>query len=124
VTINGVSLYFLPILSLLVSTAILALQIRMFLRYRHTSFLLLTAATVAELLYSVCWYSLSYYVGRGDLLPDSFPASWPYIATALQAAALILGLWGTVLLFNSYIRLSDTAERAAMSNNRRSGRET
>ena len=105
-TISALSFYLIPGLSLIVSTALLALQLRMFLRHRHISFLLLFGGTLCALIYVLCLYSLSYYFGRGDPLPDSFPVAWPYVAPALQVAALLLGLWGTASLFNAYNGLS------------------
>lgn len=118
-TINAVGFYFTPALSLVVAIALLALQVRAFRRHRHTSFLLLLGATLCGLIYVISFYALSYFAGHGDLLPESIPASWPYIATTLQIIEPILGLWGIASLFRSYDQLAAAA--SATSNHRSRG---
>lgn len=104
-TIYTFSFYFMPIFGFAILITVLVLQLRMFGRYRHRSFFLLSAATLCQLTYILGLYGVSYH---------EVPFSWPLVATILQVAALTLGLWGTVSLFRSY---ADLAAARRMTSN-------
>jgi hypothetical protein len=120
VTVNALGFYFMPALTLAASIALLVLQARAFRRHGHRSFLLLVLSTTCGLLYLVSLYALTYLAGRGDPVPDSVPALWPYIATILETGQVVLGLWGTASLFSSYGELASAAAASSQAppNNR------
>jgi hypothetical protein len=112
VIIHAVGFYFLPALSVLVSLLLLILQLRMWGRTGHRSFLLLAAGSLCGLIYLLGLFGLSFYIGHrdpSDPVPDLLPSTWTYMATALQTGTLVLGLWGMVSLFRSYLLLSPSA---------------
>ena len=93
---------------LLIQSAMLGLQARALRRHGHHSFLLLAIASILGILY--CLASFPLYLMHLD--EDVF---W---ALTLGSAVLVLtggllGLIGTVLLFNSYTELAERAHQVS-----------
>ena len=79
----------------------LSLQIGGFRRHRHTSFLVLSIATVSGLFY------LTLGVAQRLVPHGIFSVSTVlYLSSVLLLVQMIFGVWGTASLFKSYGRLS------------------
>src|SRR5271167_4018567 len=85
------------------AVVLLVLQIRAFRRHSHVSFALLSATSVAALLYLVIWQIMALLAYNA--LPTPL---WLYLcATAFFLLQIVFGMWGTVSLFKSYRQLSE-----------------
>jgi len=80
------------------------LQLSALRRHGHVSFLLLLIATACGLLSA----GIS-MLGRWLGVAAEFPALFYYVSGFLLLGQMLLGIWGTVLLFRSYGALSDAA---------------
>jgi hypothetical protein len=105
VDVDSLGFWVLPIATSGVAIALLALEVRAFLRHKHMSFLLLAIATACGLLYLAGLYGLSYYV---HLANQPVPSVWLYTGAILQAAAILFGFWGTASLIQAYDRVVRT----------------
>jgi len=85
------------------AVVLLVLQIRAFRRHSHVSFALLSATSVAALLYLIIWQIMAL------LAYEALPAPlWLYLlATAFFLFQIIFGTWGTISLFKAYRQLSE-----------------
>jgi hypothetical protein len=82
---------------------LLVLQIRAFRRHSHVSFALLSATSVAALIYLVIWQIMALLAYKA--LPTPL---WLYLlATAFFLFQIVFGMWGTISLFKSYRQLSE-----------------
>ena len=90
------------LLAFVTQLVMLSLQVGAFRRHRHVSFQLLAIATSCGILYVV-----------GDLafnfaFQKQFASStFLYVMSAFLVVQMILGVWGTASLFNSYRHLSE-----------------
>ena len=92
------------------AVVLLVLQIRAFRRHRHVSFALLSATSVAALLYLVIWQIMAVLAYKA--LPSPL---WLYLlATAFFLLQIVFGMWGTISLFKSYRRLSERMPESAI----------
>src|SRR5258708_31325986 len=92
------------------AVVLLVLQLRAFRRHRHVSFALLSASTVGALIYFAIWEIMGLLTYK--VLPTPI---WLYLcATAFLLFQIIFGMWGTISLFKSYRRLSETAPESAI----------
>jgi Peptidase C13 family len=88
---------------------LLVLQVRAFRRHSHVSFALLSASTIAALLYFVVWQIVALLAYKTVTTPP-----WLYlIATAFFLLQIIFGTWGTISLFKSYRQLSEKLRATA-----------
>jgi hypothetical protein len=96
--------------SLASAVVLLVLQIRAFRRHNHISFALLSASTVCALLYFAIWEIMGFLTYKA--LPSPV---WLYpCAAAFLLFQIVFGTWGTISLFKSYRRLSETAPHSAI----------
>ena len=86
------------------AVVLLVLQIRAFRRHSHISFALLSASTVCALFYFAIWEIMGFLTYKA--LPSPV---WLYpCAAAFLFLQVVFGTWGTISLFKSYRRLSET----------------
>jgi hypothetical protein len=92
------------------AVALLVLQIRAFNRHSHISFALLSASTVCALLYFAIWQIMARLTYKALPIPI-----WLYpCAAAFLLFQIVFGMWGTISLFKSYRRLSETVPDSAI----------
>jgi hypothetical protein len=106
----GVLSDFMQAASFASAVVLLVLQFRAFRRHSHISFALLSASTVCALLYFAIVEMM------GFLTYKALPAPvWLYpCATAFLLFQIVFGMWGTISLFKSYQRLSETVPDSAI----------
>jgi hypothetical protein len=86
------------------AVVLLVLQIRAFRRHSHISFALLSASTVCALLYFAIAETMGFLTYKA--LPSPV---WLYpCAAAFLLFQIVFGMWGTISLFKSYRRLSES----------------
>jgi hypothetical protein len=96
--------------SLVSAVVLLVLQIRAFRRHSHISFALLSASTACALLYFAIWEIMGFLTYK--TLPSPV---WLYpCAAAFLLFQIVFGMWGTISLFKSYRRLSETEPGSAI----------
>lgn len=84
------------------AVVLLVLQFRAFRRHHHVSFALLSASTLAAMLYFVIWQIMAQLAYKA--LPTPV---WLYpCAAAFLLFQIVFGTWGTISLFKSYRQLS------------------
>jgi hypothetical protein len=90
---------------------ILSLQVAAFRRHGHRSFLILAISSVSGIIY-VALNAPAYFLGID--LPTAILLA--KIAAVPQAATLVLSIWGTASLFNSYRQLAGHVSPRAENN--------
>jgi len=95
---------FIQAVSFASAVVLLVLQIRAFRRHSHLSFALLSVSTVCALLYFAIAEIMGLFAYKALPAPVSL---YPCGATFL-VFQIIFGMWGTISLFRSYRRLSET----------------
>jgi hypothetical protein len=98
--------YFVLALTFITELVMLSLQLGAYKRHGHVSFLLLSIATGSAL----------FYIAVGQILgllrdtPFS-PPMWLFAAMTIPLfVQMIVGVWGTVLLFRSYDKLNSRCD--------------
>lgn len=90
--------------SLATSLVLLVLQLRAYRRHRHISFALVSASTICSLLYLVALQIMGLLTSKAMHTP-----MWLYVCSVASfLLALLLAVWGTILLFKSYRQLSES----------------
>src|SRR5882757_6104345 len=95
---------FMQAVSFASAVVLLVLQIRAFRRHSHLSFALLSVSTVCASLYFAIAEIMGFFAYKALPTP-----AWLYpCGAAFLVFQLIFGMWGTISLFRSYRRLSET----------------
>jgi hypothetical protein len=92
--------------ALIAAVVMLCLQVAAFRRHGHKSFLILAVSSISGIIY-IAVSAPAYFLGID--LPTVVLLT--KVATIPQATTLVLSIWGTASLFNSYRQLAGHASQ-------------